>query len=713
MLEIDRLSLRVEDRLLIQNLNCKISKNGIYILKGKSGCGKTTVLSFIYGERKNYDGIILLDGIDLSNPSLKEKQIIKSKIDYAGHDGNLLEENTVKYNFKLFASNKEKLNYYINRYNVSNLLKSKVKTLSLGERQKILLCIILSNRKKYILLDEALSNLDDDTTKLVLEDLKALAEESIIIGVSHLGDFDKISTNIIDFENINNLTFESIDEEIVKEYHNNNHYLFYASEGYSLKKSIVSLVLCALMILSFLLLSISCNTKNDYIRNIIVRSPNRYVNVSGYDNNKYKTLNVNLSINMFTTPSAESSQVTNSYKKISDYSFSNIVLANEATINGEKTVIGDGEIIVPDFATLTKGELGYKPEYKFESAYLKICEDNDQNRGIFGTNCTIKKIYDTYFDFNKYFSLKSDGIEKKEFKEYLAELIQRNPVFMNEKTFLNSMAYHSDNVIPVNYGYPAAIFSYSEYKELFSANNHDGDKLLSDIHGEEYYSIMNENTVDIYNYGNYVFNSANRINIDFSLEEYKYLLNSPYVVIVSDEKLKSIKAELGIVDFFSFFNQRYSCFYDDNDIEYIMNSLNNDNLVICYSKNQIVEFYNKYDSLNYLRITGIILTVVFVLLLSGCVIVFNMNSRTEKILLRRGLKYREILSNKIIHNFLNVLVMSILAFALSMILNFTFTNNISTYYFQYKYQVMFMPLLIVLINSVYLVVDLYVRYKKS
>jgi len=67
ILEIKNISKVFEDNLVVDNISLNINQKEFFTLLGPSGCGKTTLLRMIAGFTKPDSGIILLDGIDITN----------------------------------------------------------------------------------------------------------------------------------------------------------------------------------------------------------------------------------------------------------------------------------------------------------------------------------------------------------------------------------------------------------------------------------------------------------------------------------------------------------------------------------------------------------------------------------------------------------------------------------------------------------------------
>ena len=74
MIEINKLSVELEEKEILHNINLKFHKGKIYGIIGPNGVGKTTFIKTLVGIYKNNKGNILYDGEEVyDNPKVKEK----------------------------------------------------------------------------------------------------------------------------------------------------------------------------------------------------------------------------------------------------------------------------------------------------------------------------------------------------------------------------------------------------------------------------------------------------------------------------------------------------------------------------------------------------------------------------------------------------------------------------------------------------------------
>ena len=142
-----------------------------YLIRAQSGRGKTSLLSFIYGDRDTYEGTITYDGVARPKDFFSYRS---NKLSYLFQDLRLFPSLTAKENIQL----KNRLTGYFSSEQVSQLLERvglahKVDTplaaLSLGQRQRVAFLRALAQPFEVLLLDEPFSHLDEVNTHLLCE----------------------------------------------------------------------------------------------------------------------------------------------------------------------------------------------------------------------------------------------------------------------------------------------------------------------------------------------------------------------------------------------------------------------------------------------------------------------------------------------------------------------------------------------------------------
>lgn len=195
MIEIKNIHLQIHDKVLLKNEELNINEGYIYVISGKSGCGKTTLL-YVISLLSNYSNTIYhWDDQRIDNLSDEKIAMIrKNQIGYILQDLELISENlTLRDNIKcMFALiNKKddwaKVDEYMHKMNLDGLLDQKIDELSRGQRQRFALVLALIKDAKLIILDEPTSSLDKDNTIKLMAYLQIIAKKyhKMIVIASH------------------------------------------------------------------------------------------------------------------------------------------------------------------------------------------------------------------------------------------------------------------------------------------------------------------------------------------------------------------------------------------------------------------------------------------------------------------------------------------------------------------------------------------------
>ena len=155
--------------LALDNISLDIDHKGLYVIYGPSGSGKSTLLNIIAGIDKEYDGTYEND----------------LKIAYLRQEFSLLEDLKVIDELLLIKDDEAYINELLAKFSLSDLKNKKIKKLSNGQKKRIELISALLLEPDVLLLDEPTSALDHDSAILVMETLKTLSLDKIVILVTH------------------------------------------------------------------------------------------------------------------------------------------------------------------------------------------------------------------------------------------------------------------------------------------------------------------------------------------------------------------------------------------------------------------------------------------------------------------------------------------------------------------------------------------------
>ena len=155
-----------------------------------SGSGKTSLIHFLYGLRKDYNGTIAYDDKSIAAFDAENFAVYRQQhISIVFQDLRLFAEQTVLQNLEI----KRQLNPYhaeskiaamAKRLGIENKLNKLCKTCSYGEQQRIAIIRALQQPFNFLLLDEPFSHLDEANRKKAMELMEeeaALRKATIVL----------------------------------------------------------------------------------------------------------------------------------------------------------------------------------------------------------------------------------------------------------------------------------------------------------------------------------------------------------------------------------------------------------------------------------------------------------------------------------------------------------------------------------------------------
>ena len=175
-LKLKNITVSYDDRVILDNINYYFTK-GIYVIRGESGVGKTTLLNTIAGYLPHDQGKIeystraklaycIQEEFFFSNLTVKENLIIKSM-------GVKAEIDT------------SKIHNLLSKFGIEKHIDSKVFSLSGGEKQRLKMVMMLIDNPNIILLDEPTSMLDCENKKRLTHEIENAFAGQLLIISSH------------------------------------------------------------------------------------------------------------------------------------------------------------------------------------------------------------------------------------------------------------------------------------------------------------------------------------------------------------------------------------------------------------------------------------------------------------------------------------------------------------------------------------------------
>jgi ABC-type lipoprotein export system ATPase subunit len=175
-----------------------------YLIEAASGTGKSSLCSYLYGQRGDYRGVISFDGEDVMKYDINRWcDIRQQNISILFQDLRLFGELTAMENVEIknrirpTLEHKEIVSLF-EELGIPDKLKSRIDRMSYGQQQRVSLIRALAQPMDFLLLDEPISHLDDRNSDIMRD---------IILRYAKKNGFGVISTSIgkhmnIDYDKI-------------------------------------------------------------------------------------------------------------------------------------------------------------------------------------------------------------------------------------------------------------------------------------------------------------------------------------------------------------------------------------------------------------------------------------------------------------------------------------------------------------------------------
>ncbi|MGM9646115.1 MAG: ATP-binding cassette domain-containing protein [Eubacteriales bacterium] len=182
----------------IRGVNLSFDKGEFVAITGKSGSGKSTLLNVISGMDSYEEGELYIEGQPTSHYLQPEWEEYRKKyISFIFQDYNIIDSFTVLQNVELALMNiddkkarRARALELIDRVGLTPFVKQKGSKLSGGQKQRTVIARALAKDSPIILADEPTGNLDSATSKEIIELLREVSKDKLLIVVTH--NFDQV-----------------------------------------------------------------------------------------------------------------------------------------------------------------------------------------------------------------------------------------------------------------------------------------------------------------------------------------------------------------------------------------------------------------------------------------------------------------------------------------------------------------------------------------
>ena len=193
----------------LKGVSISFRKSEFVSILGQRGCGKTTLLNIVGGLDRYTSGDLVINGRSTKDYLDKDWDTYRNhSIGFVFQSYNLITHQTVLAYVELALTlsgvskeeRRQRAIKALERVGLGNQLKKKPTQMSGGQMQRVAIARALVNDPDILLADEPTGALDSNTSVQIMEILKEISKEKLVIMVTHNGDLaEEYSTRIIRF----------------------------------------------------------------------------------------------------------------------------------------------------------------------------------------------------------------------------------------------------------------------------------------------------------------------------------------------------------------------------------------------------------------------------------------------------------------------------------------------------------------------------------
>lgn len=191
----------------LRGIDLQFRKSEFVSVLGPSGCGKTTMLNIIGGLDQYTDGDLIINGKSTKDFSDRDWDAYRNhSVGFVFQSYNLIPHQTVLQNVELALTlsgvskneRRQRAKNALEQVGLGSQLNKKPGEMSGGQMQRVAIARAIVNNPDIILADEPTGALDTETSLQVMEILKEISKDRLIIMVTHNPELaEKYSTRII------------------------------------------------------------------------------------------------------------------------------------------------------------------------------------------------------------------------------------------------------------------------------------------------------------------------------------------------------------------------------------------------------------------------------------------------------------------------------------------------------------------------------------
>ena len=273
----------------LDNVSIQFRKSEFVSILGPSGSGKTTLLNIIGGLDKYTSGNLIIDGVSTKEYKDRDWDTYRNhRIGFVFQNYNLIAHQSILSNVELALTlsgvdkktRRMKAIEVLQRVGLKDHIHKKPNQLSGGQMQRVAIARALVNNPDILLADEPTGALDSKTSKQIMDILKEIAKDRLIIMVTHNSELaESYSTRIINLldgkitNDSNSYDFNS--EKVSNEVHNKTFMSFLTALSLSMNnlmtkkgRTILTAFAGSIGIIGIALIMSLSNGVQEYINNV-------------------------------------------------------------------------------------------------------------------------------------------------------------------------------------------------------------------------------------------------------------------------------------------------------------------------------------------------------------------------------------------------------------------------------------------------------------
>ena len=182
MIKLENVEKTIKRKKVLKNIDLSISQNDYILLKGHNGCGKTMLLRMIAGLITPSSGEIINDeeytyGVIIENPTFLSGESAFYNLKYLADINHIITE--------------EAILDWMKKLNLYEVRNKKVRSFSLGMKQRLAIIQAIMEEPDVLLLDEPFNAIDDDHLDIIYDLLNQYSREGHTIIIASHGDYSE------------------------------------------------------------------------------------------------------------------------------------------------------------------------------------------------------------------------------------------------------------------------------------------------------------------------------------------------------------------------------------------------------------------------------------------------------------------------------------------------------------------------------------------